>query len=415
MKSRNGGAPPPPTLLTRAEALYRDMQGLLRDVLARKKVPASHAGKLRLLVEAELSALDDAASPGEARVFAERLLTRLHILAQEVAVGDQPFPPGRVRCFWCSSFDCPHSRPPEPRSVFRGYSPTGQPLWTELGSLALEEQHPNIEDIYRDRPSPITLLTTGSALSRNQLTVYGKHSEAYRLLAQVAFGYLPLRVSGNRRSQQALTVQAVETHVGRLRFHVNVIGVLEDGRSLGPFLEEVTDSRLVDALASARGKLAELSLVAPDRGDVAPTPTEGGSRRRRRRRSRSSGFRARERKAHRILQRLAQTIERIYRQNTRRTRHAQTRHRDRERPASTALRDALQAQPESILRDVQRGTWVVLGPRSRVHIFNDGGRHVTSVSYSGESIRRRTSQGKWKSTDDEQRERFRSRLSAPAS
>ena len=100
-------------------------------------------------------------------------------------------------------------------------------------------------------------------------------------------------------------------------------------------------------------------------------------------------------KATSILQRLSRNLERIYRQRQRRTRHSQVRHLDRRRPAATAFRDALRADKESIFRDVEEKTWVVIGPKNRVHIFNDQALHVTSVVYQGETIRQRTRRGKW--------------------
>ncbi|MFP6739146.1 MAG: hypothetical protein VCD34_10440, partial [Planctomycetota bacterium] len=86
---------------------------------------------------------------------------------------------------------------------------------------------------------------------------------------------------------------------------------------------------------------------------------------------------------------------RIYRQRTRRTQHSEARHRNKARPASKALADALAAKDPSICRDVEENTWVILGPRNRVHIFNDAGLHITSLSYPAETIRHRTTRGKW--------------------
>jgi hypothetical protein len=116
----------------------------------------------------------------------------------------------------------------------------------------------------------------------------------------------------------------------------------------------------------------------------------------------------------RILNRLARTIDRIYRQSFRRTRHAQVRHRNRERPTSTALGDALHARRDSVYRDVGESTWIIVGPKNRVHVFNDSGHHVTSVVYPGETIRRRTAQGKWKRGTPEELEAFRRSLHAAA-
>jgi hypothetical protein len=127
-------------------------------------------------------------------------------------------------------------------------------------------------------------------------------------------------------------------------------------------------------------------------------------------RSRRFNLKNREARALRVLDRLAHNIDRIYRQSSRRTLHAQDRHRDRERPASTALRDALEANTEALLRDGQEATWIVLGPKNRVHVFNDEGQHVTSIVYPGETIRKRTHTGKWKNATPEAVENFREQM-----
>jgi hypothetical protein len=380
-----------------------------------KKPDSLEEERVRLVIDTELATSDVRSGQRSEGVrpekrFADDLLAKLYMLAQECSVGMTPFPLGKVYCFWCGSFDCAHSEPPESRSVFKEYSPTGQPIWLELGALALEKHHPDIHAFYGERPRPVTLVDDGNALTRKQLGVYGKDSPDYHILGQVVVGYLPMVRGRSEQDRLALTLQAVETRQGKLRCHLNVVGVLPDGRQAGPFLEEVTDLRLSDALAQARGKLAELSLVAgaarvrPNKSgaDSKPEHTAKAPRRSRRK--------DRERQAMKILRRLCRNLDQIYRQKQRRTHHAETRHRDRERPASSALTDALKVRLDSFYRDVQAGTWVVVGPRSRVHVFNDAGQHVTSVVYPGETIRNRTNQGRWRRAGPDDLQGFRDRL-----
>ncbi len=400
--------------------VYRELQEIVREVFERRDVPLQRAGAIRLALEAEIEGLRDAA-PGQSDSggrdrFVELLVARANELARQLTLDSVPFPPGQLHCFWCGGFECAHTTPPEPRAVFRGYSSTGEPLWTEFASLALESQHPGIDSLYRGGGAPLTLVQPGSKLTQAQLSVYGKNSGVYRILGQVLLGYIPFKApvkapNGNGasaadRPRLALTIQAVETRHATRRHHLNVLGALPDGQPVSQFLEESLDWRLVDALGNARAKLGELWLSGSgaNGGDG-----NGGARPRRDDRA---APRAVERKAMRILTRLARNLDRIYRQRSRRTQHAQERHRDRERPASTALRDALRANGESIYRDVQAGTWIVIGPRSRVHVFNDSGHHVTSVVYPGETIRKRTTQGKWRRPADDVRQAFMSTLRA---
>jgi hypothetical protein len=334
--------------------------------------------------------------PGEPpaeRRFADALLSQIGLWIESEIDRAAPFPAGRVRCYWCSSFDCAHAAPPGPHAVFAGYSPTGLPTWRDLAAVALEKRDPRIEDLYREVPVPLTIVQGGQDLVSAQLPEYGQRSGLYRILGQVAVGYLSLPTGlRGERSTVALTVQAVEVERGRPRICLNIIGRLPDGTDLGRLLEEEPDSRLADALRVARQRLSE----------IAP---------RRRRRGEP-----RDRQALAALEALARNLDRIFRQRTRRTKHAQDRHRDRERPAAAALRDAMAARPGEIYRDVQESTWVVLGPRSRVHIFNDAGKHITSVVYPGETVRRRTAQGKWRAAPLESVRGFREavgRLAAP--
>jgi hypothetical protein len=170
-----------------------------------------------------------------------------------------------------------------------------------------------------------------------------------------------------------VTFQAVELGGGE-RIVLNILGRLADGQAAFQVLEEAVDPRIQNALLASRRNLSELSL-----------------RRFPRRRREAE----RRRHAMSILGRLAQNLDRVFRQRHRRTRHSEARHLDPQRPAASALGDALKAKAGSIYRDVEENTWVVIGPKNRVHVFNPEALHVTSVVYSGETVRQRTTRGKW--------------------
>ena len=369
--------------LRRAERVYLELRTLLYEALKRRRTVGLRRG-LKVDLRVEIDLLEESETRvGSARRFAEALLARIGQAVDEEIGRAAPFPAGRVRCYWCDSFDCVHAGPPAPHAVFGGYSPTGIPLWPDLAQVALERHDPRIEGLYLDVPVPLVMLDRGTALVSAQLPVYGQRSGVYHILGQVAVGYLSLPVGPrSERAGVALSIQAVEVERGRPRVHLNVIGRLPDGTDLVRFLEEEPDSRLADALRVTRARLSE---IAPKRG----------------------GGESRERQALAILGKLARTLDRMFRQQARRTKHAQDRHLDRERPAAAALRDAMSARPEEIYRDVRESTWVVVGPRSRVHIFNDLGQHVTSVVYPGETVRRRTAQGKWRAAPPDSVRGFR--------
>lgn len=382
------------SLRERCLSIHRQLGEILARVFQRQGIPAHRRPKVTIDLRAEFEIGAESSTSESGQRFANELLDQIQTRALEGREG-APFAVGRLHCFWCNGSDCRHSRPPQPSFVFGGYSPTGEPVWLDFASFALERGHPLIDWLYRDAAPPIHLLVPGSELHREQLGVYGKGSARFRVLAQLLIGYVPLRASmegGSSRgkSRLALSIQVVECREPRTRHYLNVVGLLGDGGAAELELEGHLEPRLADALAAARVKLSDLSL-----GACRPARARKGAAGHRPSRGRES-----DRLALRLLQRLARNLERIYRQSHRRTQHSQTRHLNRERPASTALRDALAAKSADIYRDVQTDTWVVIGPRNRVHVFNDAGQHVTSVVYPGESIRKRTASGKWKREEE---------------
>ena len=284
------------------------------------------------------------------------------------------FPLGQVYCYWSKSFETPSSVPDSPRSVFGGYSATGQPLWPEMTTVFLARGDSRIDCLYRDPPTPVTLVQGARELLSDQLATWGRRSSIYRILGQVLAGYLvaPAR-DGRPRQAYAVTFQAVQHGGSDAPIFLNIIGNLSDGTPVREVLEEASD-RLQDALIKTRRALAEVRVH-----DVP-----------RRRRQRELSRRVLDQ-----LRKLSRNLERIFRQRGRRTLHARDRQRTKQRPTSTAWADALAAKDDAVYRDVEENTWIVLGRKNRVHVFNDAGRHVTSVVYPGETVRHRTTRGKW--------------------
>lgn len=310
---------------------------------------------------------DEGARPGT-----EALFDQLRRSAARFADETAAFPAGHVYCYWCRSFRCVHSRPASPRAMFNGYSATGQPLWNELGSVLLERQDPRIDLLFGESSSILTLTQTGGELASRQLAVYGKGSPIYRILGQVTVGYLQPPPRSSIAEPFALTFQAVEAP-GEHAAQLNILAFLPPEHTARQLLEEHFDPRITDAVVTTRRRLREIGLTRY-------------SRRRRHEKTRHVLD---------ALRSLERTLDRIFRQSRRRTLHARTRHRNPRRPTSVALRDAVHARQESVYRDIEERTWIVLGPKNRVHVFNDRAQHVTSVVYPGETVRARTTRGKW--------------------
>jgi len=399
-EARGGERKPPPAAVpvhARQSELHRrvnELQGELEEIsfhLLRKRNAAAGV-KTPPTADSRLHVNLELAHPDTEQHSPDQLYLKIQRAVDRHSDRSASLPLGRAYCHWCRSFFCEHSEPAEPRSVFGGYTATGQPTWPEFVSVLLEKRHPRVDSVFRESSAPLTIVQGGEELSKKQLPIYGKRSPAYTVLGQVCLGYLSfpgqLRLPSSSeapRSPLAITFQVVETRKSDVSLILNILGMLPDGTPAFQAFEESSDARLSDALLSTRRNLEELSLR-----------TANGRKRHAERGRRVFG----------ILKQLARSLDRIFRQRQRRTQHSQDRHRNRQRPASTASRDALQANPEAIYRDVEEKTWVVLGPKNRVHIFNDQGLHVTSVVYPGETVRQRTSGGKWRVPNAEETSTF---------
>jgi hypothetical protein len=403
-KSKTGSSPPDsgggdlrhvgPELRQQSGQIERDLAQVFFQLLEkRQEASGSRAPPERTALRLHLELSPPGTPPAGGQLYSQ-----LEGAVDRIVTSASGFPLGHVYCYWCQSFTCDHSSPPDSRCVFGGYTATGQPTWPEFVSLLLEKRHPRVDAIFRDDPSPVAVMQRGEELSSAQLPVYGKRSGIFQVLGQLSLGYLSyphgLHLTAGSNGQRiplALTFQVVETGRSGGPTVLNILGKLPGGISAFQALEESSDSRFADALGAARRGLSELSLFRPSRRD-----RRGGGERRQR--------------AMGILMHLARNLEKIFRQRQRRTQHAQDRHLNKQRPTSTALQDALHAAPQSIYRDVEEMTWVILGPKNRVHIFNDDALHVTSIVYPGETVRERTSRGRWKLPRSEEMAAFRQAL-----
>lgn len=390
--SSSGGSQPsePEEIRKRLLEIERQFAEIFYGFISRRRSATGVEGKtpesspLTLNLHLDNPALAKNTAPAS---FLEAQLRRE---AEEIADRSAIFPTGKVYCYWCRNFECAHGEPATPRQAFSGYSPTGQPEWNELTSILLDRRDPRVDLLHRANPATLTLVQSGRELAQDQLMTYGKRSGIYHILAQVTVGYLSAgRDSRQGENHYALSLQAVQAGGGRGPVSLNIIGRLPDGRSGFQSVEESESPRLLDAIRKAARHLSDIDV-----GSLA-----------RRRRGREK-----QRRVMDVLRRLSRNIERIYRQRTRRTRHSEVRHRNRTRPASSALADALAAKDHSIYRDVEENTWVVLGPRNRVHIFNGEGLHITSLNYPAETIRHRTTRGKWLCPKTDALEKFRNCL-----
>lgn len=295
--------------------------------------------------------------------------------------------PGRIYCLRCGTADCEHAEPVDPREVFIGYGPTGIPRFRDFGQWLLELKEPRVDELYGKKPVLLTRVTTGEDLSAALLPVYRDKDTGFTLHGQVTAGWFKLADETGDRHPSALTFQVVSTRGGRgpRRYGLNVLGKGPGGESLDALFQRLGRPPWADAVAWAREALDTLEQV--------------------RKRPRGKG-RGRKTVAHRvegILGGLARRLEKGRRAKNRKTRHAQTRHAESDRPTDMAQADARRARPDQLYFDPRHETLVVLGDRGRTHVFNQEGKHVTSVRYSPTALDKRKRKGPWRPASAEER------------
>jgi hypothetical protein len=320
---------------------------------------------------------------------------QIRAAVREMTTQAEAFRGGSVYCYRCDSSDCTHSHPPRPTNVFGGYSSTGLPVWPEFSQILLERKHPRVDLLYEaSQTDLVAMYMDPEMLKQRQLNVFGKQSKTYDILGQVVFGFLKIRVPGDsvrEPERVACTLQAVESRRldGSPRIELNVLARLSDGSPALDAIQGPYQTRVADVISSARHRVSSLR------------PASKGQARRRR----GTALPDTASQVADILRGLARKLEKVGRQRGRRTAHAEG-HRIKNRPTSKALEDTFGAPEESVLWDKHEKTFVVLGPRNRVHVFSTQGRHVTSLVLASEAVRSRKRRKRWIPLTADRRKQF---------
>jgi hypothetical protein len=301
--------------------------------------------------------------------------------------------PGAVFCFRCGGAECAHARPPGPREVFDGYSPTGQPGWKDFAQVLVEARHERVDEVFGTPPATLAVVRLGRELKRRQLHPFGRSSKQWDLLGQVAVGFFGAGEPG-REALFAVTAQAIESRTpgGRIRVLLNLVGQTPAGTPAQDDFAAGADAWFHGVLREARRRLGAI--------EDALACDENGLREASRHLRRVPG----------VLHDVRRAVERADRQRHRRTRHAAERRQER-RPTAAALRDAIEAGDGAIFADARRGTLIVAGPRGRTHAFTEDGRLVTSLVLERDERQRRIEKERWRPATPEEIGRFRSTLS----
>jgi hypothetical protein len=350
---------------------------LVRERLSRKAGAHLVEGALdRVVLRVGLVMRGQGAGPG---AFTDALLSDVDRLLDDAIQQAAAFRPGHAYCYRCEGAACEHSVAPSHRHVFAGYAPTGFPRWEDFAQFCLDRKHPEVDRLFDQPPALVAFVAEAAELNGGLLEAF-RGASSFRLRAQVAAGFFPVRTrDGEGRGVVAVTFQAgaSEGRRGRVRHGLNVLGRTPQG---GP----------LDLLWERHDVIPWQAAVRWAQAALATATTE----------ERVAG----------IMKGLARRLLHERRARARRTGHADERHRTGGRPTRAALSDLARVRPEEVLVDERSGTLVVPGERGRMHFYTEDGRLVTSVRYSPDAVARKRKLGVWRPSRPEEAEPFLTRM-----
>jgi hypothetical protein len=366
------------TVEQRARRTLNELRGLCRALSLRQGVPPDDADLEALVIPARAALTAELSDDDVAG-----LITALDQRLGDALKSRVAFRIGRVYCFLCSSVECVHAAPSDPRETFCGYRPTGKPEWRTFTNLCIARQEPRVDRLFGGNPEIIALVQTAEELTDGLLPGFGQGSAVFNMLGQVVVGLVPENLDPTRPGDErvALTLQVVEVGgAARRRLRLNILGMsteaiaeaAADSEARGPAESLRRTVRATRERVESEGRrLAD----AEKRGAVYPAAERIGP----------------------LLAGVRGDLERCFRPARRRTRHAQERHEGGERPTSMAMSDARSAPSDRFLVDLEKDTVIILGPKGRAHVFSKAGKHVTSLQIRPGEVENKLSRRRWRS------------------
>lgn len=326
------------------------------------------------------------ASPSSAQVTRQIGKLQEQITSQVRALVPTQFQRGTVYCFHTDLGVVP----PTPDAVFTGYDQLGRPQWMSFLPFCLQLQLPNLAQLYDSPPRAVGVLMPAPIGTPPISEV--TRGRVYEVLAQLVVGPLAshFRALSDEDVRHTLIAQVllVQAPDQPLRVRFNLLG-------LNP-----------DELFDAAARSAPRAPISRARNSISAA--RHATRRLQEQHAQGRLSRARLlQESEQLLERLNEALLRSLSHNAQRTRHAQRRHQSMERPTSEAWRDAARAGDERLLWDAHQETIIVIGPKSRAHVFSPDGRHVTSVRLGVGELDRKRGQRRWLLLEPERASAFR--------
>ncbi|MFT7617305.1 MAG: hypothetical protein ACI97A_000940 [Planctomycetota bacterium] len=287
------------------------------------------------------------------------------------------FRPGVVYSFFSESADPEVGSPKTPRDVFAGYSETGVPKFLSMLDFGIEKKHPGVEHLAQENGQVVAIKSGREELVAARLPDFERRNRAYDIRGQVVLGHFH-QMTDNGSERFAVTVQLVRssTRSRMVRLGLNVIGLLPNGEPALKLILERPDHPLSSLMFHTDRALSQINqelkkLPATKRLAYAADCAD------------------------RLLSEMTLGQERHVRRENWRTGHAKERAEKGNRPTGCARADLGRARHEQVLLDLSEKTFVILGPKGRIHVFNDAGKHVTSLQLEKRAIEQRMLKKRW--------------------
>ncbi len=282
-------------------------------------------------------------------------------------------PVGRIHCLKCNTATCEHSAPTKRREVFVGYKPNGTPEFRDLTQALLDKGHPQTHRLFEKKPPILALAIKPQNLFSNLLPGF-KPWESMRIHGAVICGWF-IDKEGEKNGITFLLVSS-GTKRSRRKFYLHTINLLAAKAELDKLLLTNGTFRWDQPLQWSKKML---KIIEADLRSNTLT---------------KAFIKKIEARLNGVLDNLALRLEKITEKETHYTKHAVER-KSANRPVSQAFLDLKSATVDWSFYDDTEKSIVIVGPKSRVHIFSPNGKLITSIRYSSEAIQRKIRSGKW--------------------
>ncbi len=378
---KNPKVPRREDLLQELERLHARMEELARELFLSRP----HARDVtRSLPSCEVSLSLGFNGRGEGRRGqTEELLKKLESHIDDAIATHAAFRPGVVYSFFSEEANPAEGCPQSPRDVFAGYSETGVPRFLSMLEYGVEKKHAAVDQLTSESGTIVTIKSGRDELLSKRLPDFERRNRNYDIRGQIVLGYFTQKVA-EREERFAVTIQIVRssTRSRVVRLGLNAIGLLPDGRPVLRLIIEEPEHPLAELIRHADRSLARINQELKKLPSGKRLPHAAMC-------------------ADELLAEMALGQGRHSRRESWRTRHASERARTRTRPTGCARSDLGRARPQQVLLDKQEKTFIILGPKGRIHVFNEGGRHVTSLQLEKRAIDQRQARKRWIALDAE--------------